>query len=214
MITINKTEEPESLIQDKRDGAKVYPDDLRPGTGLELREKLLNDQGFLCCYCQRRIPEKKIPKSKIEHFECQDDNPDKQLLFSNLFIACSGNEKDKKKENTCDTLKSNSTMTSFELLKSRIEDNILYTKNGVIFSEDENIERELNEVLNLNEENLRKNREGIFHLILRNKKAFNKKGQYDKIIIDYIKYWSDRNSKKQFNEFVGFALYFLNKKKK
>ena len=34
----------------------------------DLREALLNEQGFICCYCMRRIQEGVASKMVLEHF--------------------------------------------------------------------------------------------------------------------------------------------------
>lgn len=52
-----------------------------------LRKALLSEQGWLCCYCMRRVDEKGC---RIEHHASQRDHPDLQLAYRNLFAACSG----------------------------------------------------------------------------------------------------------------------------
>jgi uncharacterized protein (TIGR02646 family) len=57
----------------------------------ELDASLLREQGYICCYCGKRIPEKKIVR---EHFE--DKKHHRRLVFqySNLFAACEGGKEE------------------------------------------------------------------------------------------------------------------------
>ena len=54
-----------------------------------LRKFLLEEQGYICCYCMSRIS---CDNSKIEHFKPQSPHRDKQIEYSNLFISCNGGE--------------------------------------------------------------------------------------------------------------------------
>jgi hypothetical protein len=75
MVNIVKTNQPASLLQAIKNGVSLY-DNLGKREMVDLRKKLLQDQGYICCYCQKRLPHKFIVKSKIEHFRCQENNPD------------------------------------------------------------------------------------------------------------------------------------------
>lgn len=214
MIRINKrTPQPLSMQNDIRLGATVYPTDLNPKTSVELRKILLEDQGYICCYCQRRIPHKFIPKkfitkSKIEHFKSQDEFPLLQLKFTNLFIACNGIGNNK--EFTCDTKKGNSAITSFNLLTNNFESRIKYTNIGGIMSDDSNINKDIKDILNLNEENLVRARLGVYNAIKNIKRKSQLKGKFDQLIRKEINSWETKNDGK-FKEFKGVGLYFLNK---
>ena len=93
MKQIFKNKEPNSLIEHRAKGGNF--NDLKKD---ELRECLLNEQGYICCYCMKRIPqklkpeeiEKHTPDCKIEHFKCQSGNPDLTLNYQNLLISCNG----------------------------------------------------------------------------------------------------------------------------
>lgn len=59
-----------------------------------LRESLLKEQGYICCYCGMKIGE--IPgDTVIEHFLPKDNNfhPEKELDYKNLLASCHGNGK-------------------------------------------------------------------------------------------------------------------------
>lgn len=208
MVNIIKTAQPSSLLQAIKNGETLY-ENLGKREKVDLRNKLLYDQGYLCCYCQKRIPHKFIVKSKIEHFRCQENNPLLQLDYNNLFIACNGLGNSNRF--TCDTKKANLDINSFNLISSNITSKIKYTKNGLIFSDDQNIKNDIENKLNLNDENLRKSRAGVFKAIEQIKKRCGAKGNYqnklDKRINDCVK--KDINGK--FQPFYGVSLYFLKK---
>ena len=54
----------------------------------ELTEALLKEQGFICCYCNKRL--KQADKVTLEHLETQTENPDKALIYNNLLASCDG----------------------------------------------------------------------------------------------------------------------------
>lgn len=56
-----------------------------------VKDTLISEQHFLCCYCCNRIHES---VSHIEHFIPQSINPSKQLDYHNMFASCNGYVKD------------------------------------------------------------------------------------------------------------------------
>jgi len=59
----------------------------------DIRASLLQEQGHICCYCMKRIPEANAkPSTKIEHFLCQADYEAEELNYKNMLLACSGQE--------------------------------------------------------------------------------------------------------------------------
>ena len=127
-----------------------------------LRKQLLEEQGYLCCYCMSRISE---TKSKIEHFKAQSIFRDLQIDYGNLFVACKGGEGTT--ERCCDTLKGNNSLKSINFFLP-IENEIRYSKKGHISSmvttekEMSLLTKEMNEILNLNSNLLVKNREQTY----------------------------------------------------
>lgn len=51
----------------------------------EVRTSLLKEQGYICCYCGRRIDSR---DSHIEHFKPRNLYPDLQLDYDNLIASC------------------------------------------------------------------------------------------------------------------------------
>lgn len=208
MVRINKrTQIPPLLLKDIKDGAKIYSSDLGSRTMVELRKTLMEDQGFICCYCQKRIPHKFTPKSKIEHFKSQSEYPQFQLKFKNLFIACNGigyiNDA------TCDSKKGDTEIKSFNLITTNFLNKIKYTKIGTIISDDEKINNDLKNTLNLNDQNIRKARLQVYDAIETIKKLCHKKGVYDQKIKIVKSEWSNKDIDGKYKPFYGVALYYL-----
>ena len=89
MKLIKKTKEPKSLTFYKRQSNANY-EDLTPETKRDLKQFLLKEQGYICCYCMRRIS---IDKMRVEHWKPQSHpdlitNPLLGLEYSNLLATC------------------------------------------------------------------------------------------------------------------------------
>jgi len=66
-----------------------------------VKKALTEDQGFLCCYCQKRLVFK---NSHIEHFKPQKDNNVDPLDYSNMLCSCQ-NQLKKGEPRHCGNLK-------------------------------------------------------------------------------------------------------------
>lgn len=53
----------------------------------------MEDQGYICCYCGRRIINDE--HTKIEHIMCQKEHNDLALNFNNLLASCDGGDSDR-----------------------------------------------------------------------------------------------------------------------
>lgn len=185
-----------------------------------LRKYLLEEQGYICCYCMNTI---NCNYSKIEHYKPQSKFRGLQLNYSNLFVACCGKNIDKKKYQTCktydeetnkdyddrfcDTYKNNSELIYINLL-SNIERDIQYDKYGLISSHNKNIEDELNKILNLNSKTLKKQRKETLDRL---KVQLRKKGYTKSILEYYLKQYKNKNSNNKFAPYCEMIVYFLNK---
>ena len=71
MIEIKKGKEPPALIAYRKTQYATYDDMPKPVHDAVLRS-LMQEQGYLCAYCMRRIPQKgKTPPATIEHWDPQ-----------------------------------------------------------------------------------------------------------------------------------------------
>ena len=158
MKTITKSPEPRSLTHYRSNTGANYED--YPSKD-ELRTALSSEQGAICCYCMKRIrPE--LGGMKIEHWRCQSKNPKMQLVYSNLLGACLGNEGQPYKKQYCDTRKGDKNLSRNPANPDhQVEAWVRYPSNGRIESPDAKFNCELNQILNLNDPFLVKNRKMV-----------------------------------------------------
>jgi len=238
MKKIFKSKEPESLKAYKKiisnfDDEKLYENfNLKSRSGClnnkvdNLRRHLLEDQGYICCYCMARID---CNYSKIEHLKPQSkalvtNNYFHQIDYQNLFIACCGKNIDKKAYKSCETYGNKNSNTYCDTFKkekelnyvnllSDIQGKLKYKKNGEIYSENLNINKEINGVLNLNCKTLKNNRKVSYYelIILLNKKLGSKKTWSRSSIKVYIDKYKNRDSKNKFKPLSEMFVYFLEK---
>lgn len=217
MLYIKKQHEPNQLRVDKRNGLKSY-DELKTSTKNAIKESLLNEQGFLCAYCMQRINAK---NSTIEHYIPQNskDFPADDLLsitYSNMLAVCCGNTEVGKHKNEneliCDKHRGNTSLTVNPLDEHSIE-KISYKADGTIYSNDVDIQNDLDEILNLNCEAvlLKQNRKAVLdavkQAIFKKSKDAISKRQLENIL---IKMYHKKDG--EYIPFVGIAIWYLKKK--
>lgn len=125
--------------------------------------QLVQEQGYICAYCMRRIPDERDEKRnfseplevKIEHWNARSDltcGAYGALDYYNMLAVCSGNQNGPargKSKLTCDAKRGNRTLTVNPLDASTLT-TISYTEDGIIQSSDNIIDDDLNVGLNLN----------------------------------------------------------------
>ena len=88
MIRIHKALEPEWFHdwkkQETPDWSPSY-DNLRHSEKEGLKDSLIEEQGYLCCYCGRAIY---AGNSHIEHFKPQSKYPELGLAYNNIHASC------------------------------------------------------------------------------------------------------------------------------
>ncbi|MEB3193446.1 MAG: retron system putative HNH endonuclease [Snowella sp.] len=84
-----------------------------------VHQSLLTEQGYICCYCQRRID---LNNSHIEHLKPKDENlyPELALDYNNLLASCQKMNK-KGEPRHCGSLKDN--WYDEKLMVSPLEEN-------------------------------------------------------------------------------------------
>lgn len=88
MKFIAKGGEPEPFADWKAAANEAWQpsyDNLSGAPKRALKQALMREQGFLCCYCEQRLID---ADSHIEHFKPQSDAPADALDFSNLLCSC------------------------------------------------------------------------------------------------------------------------------
>lgn len=203
MIRINKAIEPQAWILYRNTDGVSYQ--AIPA----LREALLAEQGYICAYCMRRIPtkdENNTETSRIEHVQSRENHPERQLDYTNMVICCPGFMNSTEH---CDKSKGRLDI-SFTPVNTEIEAYLSYsTKDGTIKSSDAQWDKEINEILILNNPLLRYNRnqtlEGI-RIVLERKKW--RKTELQTKLAE----WQEKDSEGKLKPYCGIVLWYLSKK--
>jgi uncharacterized protein (TIGR02646 family) len=88
MIRVIKNKEPEWFIDWKKGDSEDWAPSfaaLRTDNKTKLKQSLIEEQGYLCCYCGKRIHS---DNSHIEHFKPQSTNKESELEYNNLLVSC------------------------------------------------------------------------------------------------------------------------------
>jgi len=134
-------------------------DSLSTPTKDAIRNRLIEDQGYLCCYCMRRISSTEM---KMEHYVPRrgpDGDPERELDWSNMLAACDGNEGRRWSDQTCDTRKGSRKLELDPQNSAHIRD-LGYLPDGrlKVRSGDERRQQDIDDTLNLNSTTLKRNR--------------------------------------------------------
>ena len=147
MRYIKKGTEPQSLTKYKKE-SNAYNDGYEKKD--EIREKLLKEQGYLCGYCMRRLGS--CEDVKIEHVVSQSSLKEIEraaLDYRIMLGVCYGNEGKPKAQQTCDTHRGNADL-KINPFDQALVNMIKYKPDGTIYSDDPDINKDLDETLNLN----------------------------------------------------------------
>jgi uncharacterized protein (TIGR02646 family) len=206
MRAIQKEREPKELTEYRSKSGAIYHGDASfTPVRTKICEHLLAEQSHLCAYCMQRIS---ADTMQVEHWHCRKNHPSEQLDYKNMLGVCSD------KTPTCDTPKKH-----FDLKYNpanpahRIESHIKYAADGIISSDDQEFDQQLNKVLNLNYDYLRKNRESIVKAVdqaLDQRPGSRTEAEITKI----LKRWQNTNTEGQLQPYSGVAIYFLTKRLK
>ena len=127
-------------------------------------QSLMKEQGHLCAYCMRRIPDERelppdIDQVTIEHWLPRNPtdgiNQNQGLDYNNLFAVCSGNRGKrhtrKPRDLTCDAKRSpNHSQLKLNPCDPSTLTKIKYKANGEMTSDDKSILEDIQVKLNLN----------------------------------------------------------------
>jgi uncharacterized protein (TIGR02646 family) len=209
LIYIEKNAEPQSLKAHRNTPGADF-DSLDK---TELRTSLLEEQGYLCAYCMKRINDAK--NTKIEHYEARND--ENQLLYTNLHAVCTGNEKLQNqcekvnpKKFTCDTMKKNQMLHVNPQNRADME-TLYYDLKGKIYSTNSDYQKDLDMVLNLNDPYgyLNDNRQAALKAV-QNQLIKLKPGQDAKPLLYKIQnLCCVKNSIGELPEFVGIIRWYI-----
>ncbi|WP_414529720.1 retron system putative HNH endonuclease [Nodularia chucula] len=182
-----------------------------------LKEALLTEQGYICCYCMRRIS---IDNMEIEHNKARNKNcyPELQLDYKNLLASCTGNRGKGLKNFHCNARKGyyegKNNICKINLnpadSKRNCEHYIKYSANGEILStsDDETINHELNEILNLNLQTLKDNRKTAFFTVINAlKKKFSNKTWSKEAIQKKVEELSSKDAEGKYSPYCQYIAW-------
>lgn len=145
-----------SFIQRQRKAgiAPIY-EDFKPSDGRKILQKnLLEDQGYLCAYCMKRINH----AEKIEHWKDQtyskdENNNEETLDYNNLFAVCNGiSIASNNRFEHCDQSRSKSNRKlTINPTDARVIRELKYLKNGIIYHTSKNIAKEAIDITRQND---------------------------------------------------------------
>ncbi len=213
MLYIRKGQEPESLTKYRKskfayfDGYKEKDD---------IRRSLLKEQGCLCAYCMRRID---MEYMKIEHWYPEDRLSDSERLdYGNMLGACPGHiDGTKGADDTCDTHKGNAVITVNPQDLSTLKKIKYRSSTGEIYSEDETIQKDLDQTLNLNNERhlLKINRKAALDAAMSQMMKLQRKGNWNRKQLEVMKrQYEKTDSDGRKKEYAGIVLWYLDKRLK
>ena len=156
MIVVKRGKEPNSLLEFRKKNPDADYEDMPSSVRADVREQMWNEQKHLCAYCMRRIDSPSVVR--IEH--CRPRHPKDEIVHDKKATldckwrrcVCYGNSlvKGVKDEDmTCDAHRKNTELTinPFDEVSVR---KIKYKADGSIYSEDEEINKDVTDTLNLN----------------------------------------------------------------
>lgn len=196
--------EPKSLKETRSTPGLTYDDCNKA----DIRKQLVKEQGGLCAYCMRRIKES---NTGIEHYDAQSNDAQKQMNYMNMLGVCRVSEGQPKHKQHCDKSRGNQVLTINPLDKN-CEKLIQYATDGLIFSENPIINRDLDVVLNLNIERLMDNRAAAIDIAKQSLLQKNKKNTWSKReVLAELKRWQSRENGK-YKIFCQVAIFYLENK--
>lgn len=208
MMIITKLNAPQSLVLHRSQSYSDY-DNMPRKTKEDLKRSLLQEQGYLCCYCMGRIDFKNM---RLEHWQCQSRFRDKQLDYNNLMAACWGNDGELPENRHCDVRKGDADLIynpSDIGHQSRL--GIRYLADGIIQAQDSIFNAQLESVLNLNYGILKANRKKAYEGAIEVLQKVSGRASKDSLQRK-MQRLRNRDNEGKFTPYLDVALYFLNKK--
>ncbi|HPN62281.1 MAG TPA: hypothetical protein PLP78_03280 [Candidatus Fermentibacter daniensis] len=214
MKNITKNTEPRSLAQHRCSRHSDYSNYDHKD---DLRHSLLQEQGFICCFCMRRIGVREGialgDQMKVAHWHSQTRHPDEDLDYANLLGACKGGEGMPPEQQHCDTFQGNRDLAFNPANPVHdVESKIRYLADGTMESDDPQLDRDINCVLNLNRGyRLKESRKAVISAVIH--KVSMRPGPRTRCELHaLIDNWGGRDANGHFKEFCRVALYYLQRK--
>lgn len=211
MIYIKKQPEPHSLTEYKKQ-SNAYYDGFRNKN--DIREKLLEEQGYLCAYCMRRIPN--IDSCTIEHYKPQQlCSASEALDYNNMLGVCKINRNTRKQFQTCDSHRGSVPLVVNPLNAVSVSRIAYDERTGIIYSENKQINHDLNDTLNLNcaESRLQINRRASLEAFKQYLTKHKSNGTWhQQFLFKFCEMYCSKDSNNQYREYLGIILWYINKR--
>lgn len=198
MIRVDKGEEPRAWTAHRMTPGARY--ESKP----ELRQALLEEQGYLCAYCMAIIDE---DNSKVEHIIPRSTFPDLQMTYTNMLICCTG---DTDAIHHCDTIKDDAVYT-LNVFSDAFINTISYrTRDAKILSSNNAYNLEMENMLNLNHRRLKANRLATLDGLIREmpRRTSWTKSQVEAILNN----WKTKDNTGKFKAYAGIVIWYLSRK--
>lgn len=178
-----------------------------------LRQSLLEEQGYLCAYCMKRIRYNK--DIKIEHYHAR--NAENQFDYKNLLAVCTGNVTASNmkthmdpKRFTCDSMKKDQTL-HIDPQNQTDMNTIYYDNQGKIYSN--RYQEDLDNLLNLNDPQgyLISNRRAALQAVIRKLTTLHPDQNALPLLIKLRKYCYEKNANGEYPEYVGIMRWFVDR---
>ncbi len=167
MRHIRKDRKPVAFIQWKTQGDANWNPGWKDFDGRPIKQvvkqALLDEQGYLCCYCEVRTDQ---GTGHIEHLAPRHTHPDLQLAYENLLYCCG--ETPKGQPTTCGHARRPDDPVPVSPLQPDCESRFLYTELGEMLprNEEDFDARETVRILKLNEKLLRDVRAEVYQEVI------------------------------------------------
>ena len=210
MLLIKKNSPPKKFVTyAQHEGARF--DDMPSDVKNILRHALLEEQGYVCAYCMRRIGvDEKGNNVKIEHYCARTSS--NELDYNNLLAVCKGNEGEPKSKQSCDTHKGNQVL-HIDPQRQRDIATIHYKRNGFIESSNTEFKKDLDDVLNLNAQEgylISNRRKALANFLNNISKKLGKRSATHEDWQKFAKIVKDDNGK--YISYAGIVLWYINGK--
>lgn len=199
MKHIKKGKEPPLLIAHRKQKDANFGN-IPKNAKNQLQTHLLKEQGYICCYCMQRIRKETM---KIEHWKPQK-YLELQLDYKNLLASCKGGEGKIKKLQHCDTRKGEDEIAISPVDSDKdCEGLVKFKGNGMICSDNPDIDKELNNTLNLNTETLKNNRSIIMHQAI--EEMTRQKGKKSEWPVQYARKMIEKYQSKHNGKYIEYC---------
>lgn len=203
MIKINKGNVPREFYEAKKN--HNHYDELYKDEKDKLKAILLKEQNNRCAYCNRGID---LETSTIEHYiprNGKNGDPSMSLDYNNLFAVCEVTRHLPPEQQTCDVKRGDKLLQIDPRNQNHI-DTIKYNKRGIISSNNNAFDDDLNRKLNLNAQALIESRVTAFDTLIKGM-AKRKNGKFSKDLIQRtLKIYK---AKDNCTPYVGYIIYRL-----